>query len=247
MRLRHLLVLGAGALAMAGRAHAANLEVSPIFVELGARAPTSTITVRNGGSTPIRYQVTAMAWTEVVAGEPRLQPTTELSAFPPLFSLGPGEERRIRVGATVPPAREERAWRLFVEELPSPPDGKGSVQIAIRTRFGLAVFQAPIAPRPALSTSLARVAGTVRASLRNAGNVHVRPAQVTVTFLSASGEKLHVAAVNPAVLFPATERTSDVAVPAEVCAKARTAVLVAELPDGPVESKLALPDGACAP
>ncbi len=85
----------------------------------------------------------------------------------------------------------------------------------------------------------------MKATLRNAGNVHVRPAAVTVTFLAAPGEKLHVAEVSPAVLLPNLERTSDVPVPPEVCAKVRLAVIAAELADGTVQGTLSLPDGAC--
>lgn len=247
MKLRHLLVAAAGAIALGGRPRAANLEVSPVFVELGKRSPSATVTVRNGGATPVRYQISAMAWTEAVAGEPRLSPSTELAAYPPLFALGPGEERKVRVGATVPPGPEERAWRLFVEELPAPAEDRAGAQVTIRTRFALAVFQAPSSPRPLLVAGLALEGGKLRATLRNAGNVHVRPTQVTVALLAASGEKLHVAEVSPAVLLPATERTSDVAVPAELCAKVRRAVLAAELADGKVEDTRALPDGACAP
>jgi fimbrial chaperone protein len=246
VRLRHLLLAAAGAIALGGRPRAANLEISPVFVELGKRTPSATVTVRNGGATPVRYQVSAMAWTEAVAGEPKLTPATDLAAFPPLFALGPGEERKIRVGATVPPGAEERAWRLFVEELPEPTEAKGGAQIAIRTRFALAVFQAPVTPKPLLVLSLNFAGGKVMATLRNAGNVHVRPTLAAVTFLGAPGEKLHVAEVSPAVLLPATERTSDVAVPQELCAKVRMAVLTAEIGDAKVEETLKLPDGACA-
>jgi fimbrial chaperone protein len=246
VKLRHLLLAAAGAIALGGRPRAANLEISPVFVELGKRAPSATVTVRNGGTTPVRYQVSAMAWTEAVAGQPKLTPSTELAAFPPLFALGPGEERKVRVGATVPPGPEERAWRLFVEELPAPTEGKSGAQVTIRTRFALAVFQAPSTPRPQLVVELTTAGGKPKATLRNAGNVHVRPSQVTVVFLAASGEKLHVGEVSPAVLLPSTERTSDVAVPTELCAKVRKAVLAAELADGRVEDTVALPDGACA-
>jgi fimbrial chaperone protein len=247
VKLRLHLLAAAGAIALCGRSRAANLEISPVFVELGKQTPSVTVTVRNGGTTPMRYQVSAMTWTEAAAGKPKLTPSTDLAAFPPLFALGPGEERKVRVGATVPPGTDERAWRLFVEELPAPAEGKAGAQVTFLTRFALAVFQAPTDPRPRLEVALERVAGTVRATLRNAGNVHVRPTQVTVAFLAAPGDQLHVAEVSPVVLFPSLERTADVAALPEVCAKIRQAVLVAELPDGPVKATLSLPDGACAP
>ncbi len=249
MKLRHLLLVAAGALALGGRPRAANLEIAPVLVELGKNAPSATVTVRNGGTTPVRYQVSAMAWTEPSPGETRLVPSDELAAYPPLFSLGPGEERKIRVGATVQPGAEERAWRLFVEELPSAVDVRAAgAQIAIRTRFAIPVFLAPARVQPRLLPSLLLSGRTLKSVLRNAGNVHVRPRAVTVTFTSLTGEVLHTADVSPAVLLALAERTGDVpAPPAKVCAQVRKATIVAELPDDSVQSWLALPDGACAP
>src|SRR5690242_12064844 len=123
------------------------MQVSPVWVEIGPAAPSAVITVRNGGSTPARYQLSAMSWTEPRAGAARLEPSSELSFFPPLFQLGAGEERKVRIGATVPPGATERAWRLFVEEIPAAVEAPPAAgQIRIRTRFGIPVFQAPLAP-----------------------------------------------------------------------------------------------------
>lgn len=249
MKLRYLLLAVAGAIALGGRPRAANLEIAPVLVELGRNAPSATVTVRNGGTATVRYQVYAMAWTEPAPGDTRLVPSDELSAFPPLFSLGPGEERKVRVGATVQPGAEERAWRLFVEELPSAVEASGAgARVAIRTRFAIPVFLAPAQPRARLSASLHLAGRTLRSVLRNEGNVHVRPRSVTVTYTSLSGAVLHTAQVSPAVLLALAERSEDVAAPpAKVCGQVRKATIVAELADGPVQSWLALPDGGCAP
>jgi fimbrial chaperone protein len=244
---RLLLVAAAGAFVLGGRPRAANLEISPVLVELGPKATNATVTVRNAGTTSVRYQVYAMAWTEPSIGETKLVPSKDLAAFPPLFALGPGEERKVRVGPTVAPGADERAWRLFVEELPSTLEGKKGAQIAIRTRFAIPVFQGPMSPRPSAAASLVLDGGTVKAVLRNTGNVHFRPRGISVTFSGAAGEKLHSAEVLPAVLLALAERSSNVPIPADVCGKVRKATLAAELPDETLRAALDLPGGACAP
>lgn len=249
MNLRHVLVLAAaaGALGSPERPRAANLEISPVLVELGRQAPSATVTVRNGGTTPIRYQVSAVAWTEPAAGETRLVPSDELAAYPPLFSLAPGEERKVRVGATVQPGPEERAWRLFVEELPSAVDARSGAQIQVRTRFAIPVFLAPARPQPGAAVSLVTSGSGLKTIVRNVGNVHVRPTSIRVALLDVRGAKLHVAEVTPAVVLAMAERSGDVPVPSGICADVRSAVVQADLPNEKLQAALALPGGACAP
>lgn len=240
-------VLAAAFLLAPSLAAAAGMEISPVLVEVGERAPSAIVTVRNGGTAPCRYQVTALAWSEPVQGQPRLEPSDELSAFPPLFQLGPGEERRVRVGATVPPGDSERAWRLFVEELPSAVEASGAgARIRIRTRFAIPVFQAPARAQRSASLSLVAGGRAVQAVVRNAGNVHVRP-ELTVALLGDDGEKLHEQKILPTLVLAAAERVSEVPIPRELCPRVRRATAVASLPDGTAHAAVALTGGACAP
>lgn len=246
MTLRHAAV-AAGVLLFAGRPLASGLQIAPVLVELGARSPSSTITVHNAGTTPMRYQVSAMAWTEP-EGKEQLAPSADLAAFPPLFSLGPGEERRIRVGATVAPTDEERAWRLFVEELPAPADrAADGPRIAFRMRFAIPVFLAPLHPRAAGTATLARSGATLQVAIRNLGNVHLRPTQISVGLLGGAGDVVKAVDVPPLNVLVGSERTFEVPVPPERCASIRRAAVTVDLPNEKLRAALALPDGACAP
>ena len=248
MKLPIALLAAAGALVLPVCPRAASMEIAPILVELGPKAPSAVVAVRNNGTTPTRYQVTAMAWTEPAAGQTKLVPSEELAAYPPLFTLAAGEERKIRVGATVPPGPDERAWRLFVEEMPSAVGAPlTGAQIQIRTRFAIPVFLAPVHPEPAGAVSLGVAGGTLQAVVRNAGNVHIRPSAIAVTLIGSKDEKLHQVEVAPALVLPLSERTSPVEVPRGICGRVRSAMLVADLPNEKLRASLALPDGACAP
>lgn len=229
-------------------ARAATMEVAPVVIDLGPAAPSAIITIRNRGTTTTRYQLSAMAWTEPTTGEPRLEPDRELSFFPPLFQLAPGEERKIRVGATVPPGPAERAWRLFVEELPQAVDSSpAGASVRIRTRFALPVFLAPALPRASAAVSLVRPGGDVAAVLENRGNVRVKPSQLSVSFLGGGGEILHAVDLPPVAVLSGAKQTAEVKAPAEVCAKVRSARLEAEIEGEKRRAELALPAGACAP
>jgi fimbrial chaperone protein len=222
----------------------AGMQVAPVIVEIDGRAPSTVVTVRNTGKTTMRYQVSALAWTEA-AGEAKLEPTQELAAFPPLFQIAAGKEQKIRVGATVPTGAVERAWRLFIEELPSEDRGRRAL-VQFRTRFALPVFQAPALPQPGGSASLELRGGKLTASVQSTGNVHLRP-EMTVELRGSDGARLGSVDVVPATVLAGTDKAFEVPVPAELCAATRGATLVAALPSGKLEAALALPAGVCAP
>lgn len=244
--LRAALVVAAAAASTAARA--ATMEVAPVVIDLGRAAPSAVVTIRNRGTGPTRYQLSAMAWTEPKTGEPRLEASQELSFFPPLFQLAPGEERKIRVGATLPPGPTERAWRLFVEELPEPVDqSRAGASVRIRTRFALPVFLAPAQPRPSATVALARSGGSVAVTMRNTGNVRVKPARMSVGFLGGGKDTVHAVDLPPVAVLAGAEQRVEVSVPAEVCARVRSATVTAELEGEKRGADVALPDGACAP
>jgi fimbrial chaperone protein len=105
---------------LGGRARAGDLEVNPVRVALSRGARSAVVAVRNAGTEATRLEVRIYAWEQSPSGEMKLTPTEEVVAFPPLLQLGPGERRNVRVGAKVEPGAAEKAYRLFVEEMPPP-------------------------------------------------------------------------------------------------------------------------------
>ena len=103
---------------IASHAHAASFDVNPIVIELSAKTGTATIAVKNRSTEPARFHLTASAWSQREDGEMSLLPTKELVFFPAILTLQPQESRQIRVGAKVKPGATERAYRIFIQELP---------------------------------------------------------------------------------------------------------------------------------
>lgn len=243
-----LAALVAATAAAAPAARAATMEVAPVVIDLGPASPSVVLTIRNKAASPARYQLSAASWTEQRTGAPRLEPSQELAFFPPVFQIAPGEERKVRIGATVPPGATERAWRLFVEELPEAMEASpAGVSVQIRARFALPVFLAPALPRPAFTLALSRSGGGVAVVLRNTGNVRVKPVALSVAFLGASGERLRDEQVPPVAVLADAEWTVDVKAPADLCAKVRKAVVAAEIEGEKRGADIGLPDGACGP
>jgi fimbrial chaperone protein len=211
-------------------AAAAELEISPVLVELSAERRTALLTLRNAGSTAARFQAKAFAWTQKADGTMNLEPTRSLVLFPPLVELEPGESRTLRVGTEAAPDAVERSWRVVVEELPWRDQAPAGIAVRVLTRVGLPAFLAPRETRRKGEIAfLDRDGKRVLFALRNGGTVRLQPTSVALALVSARGEKLFERQLDSWYVLAREERVWDVAVPREACEKAAEVVVTATL------------------
>jgi fimbrial chaperone protein len=109
-------------------------------------------------------------------------------ANPPIFTVPPGGSQLIRAGLRRPPdARRELTYRIFLQELPPPPnpDFSGAKMLM---RVSLPVFVVPaLAAEPVLRWKAAHTSdGALKISLTNIGNAHV---QISNFSLSLPGSR----------------------------------------------------------
>lgn len=241
-----LAVAVAAALLAPAGSRGQNLEISPVLVDLSPAAPSAVLTIRNSGTGPMRYQVTGLRWSEDRAGKPTLVPAQDLAIFPPLFELAAGASRKVRVGATVPPERLERSWRLMVEELPDAVARSGN-RVVIRTRFAVPVFLAPPAPEVKCDVALAAQGTRLELVVTNRGTTRVKPLSTRVDVFGADGARLRQVEVASWYVLAGGERAWDVPVPREICAAVRRAQVVVDVGGRKLEASQDLPGGACGP
>lgn len=242
-----LLAVGLGLLAGSGRAVAQPLEVTPTLVELTGDARSAIVTLHNASADPVRYQVTVLAWDQDVRGEMRLAPTADVQFFPSVLSVAPGERRNLRVAATVPFGAVERSYRLFVEQLPDAARPANAVRVL--TRIGIPVFvepRAPAAPRPE-ATGLALSGRRFSFTLRNTGNVRVRPDLVRAVGRDGAGVVVFEEKLPAWYVLAGGERAFEATLPEAACGRVRTLSAEVALGKAALEAKLPVAQGACGP
>lgn len=165
----------AASLAFHPAGHGAAFGVSPIRLDLAGDVRTGVLTVSNDDKRRLYFQAKLGSWTQDSEGQDKYVDSSDLIFFPPLFSIEPGEKRLIRVGAKGPISPRERAYRLFIEELPDPNESAtaGGAQVAVRMRFGVPVFLGAGEAKPAVATISVERDG-VHAQIHNAGDRQVR-------------------------------------------------------------------------
>ena len=179
------------ALCQAGQVEAARFSVNPTQVVLTPRVTSALLSLKNESNEPLRFQLSASAWDQSPTGEMILQDTEDVIFFPQLLTLGPGEERKVRVAVGDAAARVEKTYRLFVEELPSPEQPRTPGVVRVLTRMGIPVFVRPptVQVRGELR-DLAFAGGRVTFALGNSGNMHFVPEHLVLRALSAEGQPL---------------------------------------------------------
>ena len=151
----------------------------------------------------------------------KLDPTQDITFFPALLSLKPGEERKVRVGAKTSATTVEKSYRMFFEELPplvTPVAPAQGAQVRILTKMGVPIFLTPGNPRGEGSISGAAVkGGKLTFDVRNSGNVHFSVHAVKVSGLAGDGTQLFEKQVDGWYVLPGTPRSYEVEIPAEFC------------------------------
>src|SRR5689334_420229 len=165
-------LLGAALLLGARPARASSFTVNPIKVVLSDKERSTLLTVQNQSSEALRFQVSVSGWSQSPGGEMVLSATRDIVVYPSILSLAPGEQRKLRIGATVGAGPLEKSYRIFVEELPPLQSSQrsSSTEVRVLTKMGVPIFVEPpaIASKGSL-TGLALSGGKLAFDLRNDG------------------------------------------------------------------------------
>jgi fimbrial chaperone protein len=227
-------------------ASAATFSVNPTQIMLSDKTASALLTLTNDSDEPIRFQLSAFAWTQTPAGELQLTPSKDVVFFPALLTLGPKEQRRIRVGAVVPAAAVERTYRIFVEELPPLQPANTGAAVRVLTKMGVPIFLRP-AKEAATATlnDLGLRGSTLHFAVANTGTVHFVPEQIQVRALGRDGKTVFENNLAGWYILAGGRREFGVAVPPGQCDHVASFVIEVGFASTTLEETLQAPAGAC--
>jgi fimbrial chaperone protein len=240
-----LLLVGL-ALGQAHRAGAAVFTINPTVVTLTPKASSALLSLKNDSDEPIRFQVTAYGWNQNAAGEMDLKPTEDVVFYPALFTLGPKQERKIRIGTTAAFGQTERNYRVFIEELPPTAQQAAQSGVRVLTRMGIPVFLQPAAPRASAALEdISRTKGVFSFVLRNTGNVHFVPERIHVKALDATGKVLLEKDLSGWYVLAGGLRNFVFEAKRPECEAVRSLVVEVKIGNNVLDGRLETPTGAC--
>lgn len=222
-----------------------SFQLEPIRITLSAKNSSALLTLRNDSGERTRFQIGVYGWDQNRQGEMVLRPTEDLIFYPQLLALDPGDQRKVRVGTNNSVVSLERAYRIFVEELP-PADKQEKTGIRILTKMGVPIFI-----QPAQTKVLGRieqmtvVQSEFSFAIKNSGNVHFLPSLVRVRGTDAQGEGFLERELRAWYILAGGSREYRVEVPREHCRKIEILTVEVQLEEKSLQEKFRLPANAC--
>lgn len=234
-------------LCQAAAAPAATFSVNPVQIFLSATTKSALLTLKNETDQPIRFQLSVSAWSQDPDGRMQLAPTTDIVFFPAMLTLQAREERKVRIGSTVPPGTTEKTYRIFVEELPPLEKKDAPAGVTMLTKMGIPIFLQPAKPVGQAAIQNAGFKdGRLGFTLQNNGNVYFMPKSIQVRALDGSGATLLDQKVDAWYVLAGTTRVFDLAVPAPQCSQVRSFAIEVQVSGAVLKETLQTPSGACS-
>jgi fimbrial chaperone protein len=181
-KLAFILLLAIAAIA-AGPALAGSLSVSPIRVDLSNAQRSVALTVRNDGDQPSVVQAQLVAWSQD-NNEDKLEPTNDLIASPPVFTIPGGGSQIVRVALRrAPDGGVERSYRILVTEVPGKAQpGFSGAQFALKISLPIFVEAAAAKTEPKIAWTAKKLpSGELALTTTNTGSAHIQVISVELS------------------------------------------------------------------
>jgi len=232
-------------------AEAATFKVIPIKLYFENNQKTQTLTIRNEHDEPVTLQFETMEWSQDAQGQDAYVPTKDLVLFPKIVTVAAHSDKLIRLGYQGPTVtNQERAYRVYLTELPVSKPGQATLQMAMR--LGLPVFISPAQGHPTLEIiAIAVTQDMARLLVKNPSNQHAYVKTIRVAGQAASGAELFTGEGAGWYLLPGNQRTFPIKLPAHDCARVSTVHVTLtfshkDLNQPPVTSTTAVTPSHCA-
>lgn len=235
----------------AGCALASNIGISPTSIELHPAHKVQTLTLTNPGKATLAFEVTVKRWQMAPDGKWRLDEisgASELVVHPLNFQLAPGKSQYVRVGLARPVTGTERAYRVFVRELPRASTTENTSAMVVLTQFSLPLFVSDGHGKPEPTIQSWQMGNRRWQFVLHAGNTgHLTPGKASLHLSSAAGKLLSTQQVKLGYVLAGAGLPIEGELDSPTCKNATTYELVADLPVGTIKGALPAGSRKCDP
>lgn len=203
----------------------------------------------------LHFQLRVFAWDESPKGQPLLSATEDIVFFPLQLVLAPGEERKARLGRTVPVDSSEKTYRLFVDQLPPPEKARGSQhesgfqhesEVRMMARVTIPIF---IQPNKQVTEGrveeMAMRKGLFSFQIKNTGNIHFLPQDIRISGFGVAGEAIFERKLNGWYVLAGGLRVYELDLSKEDCFRIKALAVELKAANLTVKDRFHIPPGAC--
>ena len=195
----------------------ANFSINPVRIFLDGAQKTNILKIRNQSDEKVSLQLKTYTWTHDSKGENTYTPTKDIIFFPRIVTIHKDEEKIIRIGTTMPQGDQEKTYRLFIEEIPSPDPVKSNV-VKMVMKVGVPIFIAPVKTEEKGSIESVQLqAGTLHLKVKNRGNAHFIVNSIEVSGEDSAGKEIYQTEIGGWYLHSGKIKEYSVEIPEDLC------------------------------
>lgn len=169
----------AAAISFSSSTWGGSVDINPVRIDLMGQGQPAELRLTNTGSAEMSIQVDLFKWDQDSDAADLLTETDQLLAMPLIFTVPAGEQQVVRIGFLGELSPDlEQSYRLLVTELAPPQsDDAGGSTLAMRMRFSIPAFVAPLiaSGQPdVVLVDVDSVDNNLMLTVKNEGNAHTR-------------------------------------------------------------------------
>ncbi len=194
-----------------------NFSVNPIRIFFNGENKTDVLTITNESNENVTLQIKAVTWTHDEEGKGIYSPTEDIIFFPKIVTIKADEQKIIRLGIRMPQGKEEKTYRLFLEEIPSPGTTE-TTAVKLIMNIGVPIFIAPLKTEAKGSIEKMELSkGSLNIGVKNNGNVHFILQSIKVAGKDSSGEEIYATEIAGGYLHHGKSKGFTIEIPQEKC------------------------------
>lgn len=229
-------------------AWAQSFSVQPTKVSFDRNTKAQRLIVRNKSSGDLSLQAGVYKWSQDKDGKDIYEDTSDIVIFPRIFTVRKGEQRLVRLGTTPGPAPRERAYRVFVEELPVEDRKTTRSGIGLVFKVGIPVFVSPPQNSPeVLNISLAIEKEKAILTVFNNDIAHTTIESISMIGHDVRGKEIFSKSLNGWYILSGSSRVYKTDIPQVVCRRLTRVHAVVRTARNSFENTLEVTGGMCGP
>ncbi|MBW2466547.1 MAG: molecular chaperone [Deltaproteobacteria bacterium] len=226
---------------------AADFTISPVRIFFDNRTQTAILTITNESAEDLTLQLKTFSWQQDETGKDVYSPTEDIIFFPKIFKIQGGEEKIVRLGTKIPPARHEKTYRLYLEEIPAA-QADGAAVVRILMKIGVPIFIKPLEEE--IKGSLVRAElqnGTLALTVNNEGNIHFVIRKISVTGKNYAGKEVFTTETGGGYLHGNVSKGFEIKMPADACPDAATLEINIDTDRHSIDDEINISKEMCRP
>jgi len=224
---------------------AGSFRITPVVTKLNAKMKNTVIRVTNTGDEKLTVQLSVKEWNQDETGSDTYQPTKDIVFFPKIVTIEKDEERIIRIGYQGKEnVASERAYRLFVEELPIIEPGETVLKFALTMAVPIYISPLKEIKKPSLE-NIEFFGGKLALNIKNSGNTHIFVKRITVTVIDEQNMELFKKDNKGLNILAGAAGTVAIEIPGKDCIRANKVRVAIEAEDNALERDFILDKTQC--